>query len=91
MNGTAELHLIATRDLKKGDELTVAYIDVDQHPHETPLEGRARRQAELIKGWKFACQCDRCQAEAENSTEKSEELDGSKVEDSVKRWETLPA
>ena len=26
--GTAELHLVATRALKKGDELTVAYVDV---------------------------------------------------------------
>lgn len=86
-NGTAQLHLIATRDLKKGDELTVAYVSVNQQPDETPAACRERRRTELLKGWKFACQCTRCQEEAENS-EEAIELDESQVEDSVKRWES---
>lgn len=58
--GTSELHLIASRDIKEGDELTMAYTDVTQHESETPSEARKRRRAELALGWKFACACEKC-------------------------------
>ncbi|KAJ7693832.1 hypothetical protein B0H17DRAFT_1058405, partial [Mycena rosella] len=63
-SGTSELHLIATKDLKKGDELTIAYADVAQRSGESTAECRLRRRKELARGWKFACQCSRCVKEA---------------------------
>ncbi|KAJ7098724.1 hypothetical protein B0H15DRAFT_937128 [Mycena belliarum] len=59
-SGTSELHLIANKDLKKGDELTIAYVDVAQHAEENAASCRLRRRKELARGWKFACQCSRC-------------------------------
>ncbi|KAF8638601.1 hypothetical protein AX17_002142 [Amanita inopinata Kibby_2008] len=61
--GTFQLHLIAERDLKKGDELTVAFVDVTQHEGESALECRKRRRVELARGWRFACPCSRCEEE----------------------------
>jgi import receptor subunit TOM20 len=61
--GTYELHLIAARDLEKGDEITMAYVDVAQHPDESPEEARRRRRQELARGWKFACTCEKCLAD----------------------------
>ena len=58
------MHLIANRDLKKGDELTVAFVDVKQHEDETVEDCRRRRRMELARGWKFACVCERCVREA---------------------------
>lgn len=55
--------LTAERDLKKGDELTIAFVDVTQHEGETALECRRRRRIELARGWRFACSCSRCEEE----------------------------
>ncbi|KAJ7044815.1 hypothetical protein C8F04DRAFT_1069626 [Mycena alexandri] len=63
-SGTSELNLIATKDLKKGDEVTIAYVDVTQHPGESALDCRLRRRKELARGWKFPCACSRCVDEA---------------------------
>ncbi|KAJ7771125.1 hypothetical protein DFH07DRAFT_804953 [Mycena maculata] len=59
-SGTAELHLIANRDLKKGEELSIAYVDISQRAGESTKECRLRRRKELASGWKFACECSRC-------------------------------
>ncbi|PFH49247.1 hypothetical protein AMATHDRAFT_48863 [Amanita thiersii Skay4041] len=61
--GTAQLHLVAERDLKKGDELTIAYVDVAQRDGESALDCRRRRRAELARGWRFACPCAKCEEE----------------------------
>ncbi|KAJ6560411.1 hypothetical protein B0H19DRAFT_1147577 [Mycena capillaripes] len=63
-SGTSELHLIATKDLKKGDELSIAYVDVTQRPGESVAECRLRRRKELARGWRFPCGCSRCLKEA---------------------------
>ncbi|EIW76196.1 MAS20-domain-containing protein [Coniophora puteana RWD-64-598 SS2] len=63
-NGTTELSLVAERDVKKGDELNVSYVDLSSHEGETPAEARRRRRFELARGWKFACPCTRCVQEA---------------------------
>jgi len=62
-SGTAQLCLTAERDLKKGDELTIAFVDVTQHESETALECRRRRRIEIARGWRFACSCSRCEEE----------------------------
>lgn len=61
--GTSELHLIAERDIKKGEELTVAFVQVSQRPGESTAECRRRRRYEIARGWKFACGCARCSDE----------------------------
>jgi len=66
---TSELSLIALHDLKKGDELTMAYVDVTQRPGETVAEARRRRRQELARGWKFACECSKCAVDALVQTE----------------------
>ncbi|KAJ7126476.1 hypothetical protein C8R43DRAFT_1029168, partial [Mycena crocata] len=63
-SGTSELQLIANKDLKKGEELTIAYVDVTQHAGESAKDCRLRRRKELARGWKFPCQCSRCLKEA---------------------------
>ncbi|KAF5393182.1 hypothetical protein D9757_001192 [Collybiopsis confluens] len=45
--GTAQLHLIAARDMKAGEELTVAYVDVTRHEDESVIDCRRRRRTEL--------------------------------------------
>ncbi|KAH9977752.1 hypothetical protein BGW80DRAFT_1284013 [Lactifluus volemus] len=62
--GDSELHLIATRDIKAGDEITVSYVDATVHDDEDVVQARYRRRKELARGWRFACQCDRCVREA---------------------------
>ncbi|KAM6496192.1 hypothetical protein JOM56_008898 [Amanita muscaria] len=57
--GTARLHLVAERDLKKGDQLYIAYVDVEQHEDETMIACRRERRMELVRGWRFACSCER--------------------------------
>jgi import receptor subunit TOM20 len=88
-NGTSELHLIANHAMKKGDEITVSYVDVTQHPDETPIDARRRRRMELARGWRFACACTRCTSEAaENPASAEGEIsrkDESKTEESVIR------
>ncbi|KAK2465945.1 hypothetical protein APHAL10511_001586 [Amanita phalloides] len=61
--GTAQLHLIAERDLSKGDELIIAFVDITQHEGESAIECRRRRRIELARGWRFACSCSRCEEE----------------------------
>ncbi len=58
------MHLIATRDIKAGDEITVSYVDASVHDDEDIVQARSRRRKELARGWRFACQCDRCVKEA---------------------------
>ncbi|TFK81511.1 MAS20-domain-containing protein [Polyporus arcularius HHB13444] len=91
---TNELQLIANRDIKKGDEITIAWVDVTQHDGETAEEARRRRRVELARGWKFKCECERCVGEVIQDIEKEDaELgvheDESKVE-SVMRHERIP-
>ncbi|THV08202.1 MAS20-domain-containing protein [Dendrothele bispora CBS 962.96] len=90
-NGTSELHLIATRDLKAGDELTCAFVDVTQHESESPVDARRRRRMNLARGWRFACSCDRCLEEAKTldlgSTSEEKVKDESKVEASVAHYQ----
>lgn len=75
--------------MKKGDEITVSYVDVTQHPDETPIDARRRRRMELARGWRFACACTRCTSEAaENPASAEGEIsrkDESKTEESVIR------
>ncbi|KAJ4479127.1 hypothetical protein J3R30DRAFT_3289650 [Lentinula aciculospora] len=87
--GTSELHLIATRDLKAGEEITVAYVDVTQHEDESVVDCRRRRRMELARGWKFACPCERCEKEVTELGVASEEKigDESKIETSMERFE----
>lgn len=82
------------RDIKKGDELTIAWVDVTQHEGETAEEARRRRRVELARGWKFKCECERCIGEVVQDIEKEEaelgvQQDESKVE-GVMRHERIP-
>ncbi|KIK82048.1 hypothetical protein PAXRUDRAFT_14928 [Paxillus rubicundulus Ve08.2h10] len=87
-NGTSELHLIANRALKAGDELTVAYVDVTQHDGESAQDCRRRRRMELVRGWRFACTCSRCAEEAgSGDTTEEQPKDESRVSDVVMRVE----
>ena len=98
--GTSELSLIALRDLKKGDELTMAYVDVTQCPGESVIDARRRRRQELARGWKFACECSKCAADAlvqtegpdgestgNNDTDLGVPLEAAKLEEAVARVE----
>jgi import receptor subunit TOM20 len=95
--GTSELHLFATTDIKKGEEITVAYVDVAQHDGESVMESRRRRRIELARGWRFACTCKRCIQESQEAEENSLEdkvnddvgpiEDGSKVDKAVENFE----
>ncbi|KLO18058.1 MAS20-domain-containing protein [Schizopora paradoxa] len=83
--GTSDLHLIATRDIKQGEELTMAYVDVSQRSDESVDVARRRRRSELAKGWKFGCKCLRCEEELKVSEvsadeEKLEVGEGAKLE-----------
>lgn len=91
VSGTSEMSIIASRDLKKGDELTIAFVDVTQHPNETVVDCRRRRRAELARGWRFACGCERCAEESKSMTlledlSEEQQKDQSKVEDVVSRF-----
>ena len=85
------MSIIASRDLKKGDELTIAFVDVNQHPNEKVLDCRRRRRAELARGWEFSCACERCTEERMSMTisEDPSEVrhkDLSRVEDVVTKF-----
>ncbi|KAH9938334.1 MAS20-domain-containing protein [Fomitopsis serialis] len=86
-SGTSELSLIASKPIKKGEEITMSYVDVSQHPDETAEQARRRRRQELARGWRFKCECERCLSEATdgNESDVGVEKDESKVEDVVKR------
>ncbi|KAG9121181.1 hypothetical protein FRC07_002977 [Ceratobasidium sp. 392] len=95
--GTAELHLVANTDVPAGTELTMAYVDVNQGLSETRLEARRRRRQELARGWRFACECERCLKEVEEGILKEDEKkgedenlnigEGAKLEEAVRRFE----
>ena len=94
LSGNSELHLIANRAIKKGEELSMAWVDVAQHDGESVEECRRRRRYELARGWKFKCECERCAAEAPapGSVSAEEDIDvvkdESRVEESVERVES---
>ena len=90
-SGTSEISIIASRDLKKGDELTIAFVDVNQHANETVLDCRRRRRIELARGWRFACGCERCAEESKSMTledglSEEQQKDHSRVEDVVNKY-----
>lgn len=90
-SGTSEMSIIASHDLKKGDELTIAFVDVNQRPNETVLDCRRRRRAELARGWKFACGCERCTEESKSMAlvedlSEEQQKDQSRVEDVVTKF-----
>ncbi|KAF9464812.1 hypothetical protein BDZ94DRAFT_1281731 [Collybia nuda] len=91
-SGTSNLHLVANHDIKQGDVLTVAFVDVTQHTDEPVIECRRRRRTELARGWRFACSCDRCKEEektmsVEEKKADTDVQDGSKIEASMSRYE----
>jgi import receptor subunit TOM20 len=73
--------------MKKGDEVTVAYVDVNQHESESIVDARRRRRIELARGWKFACGCEKCEEEGKELDDE-EKSKGVGVED-VKEGEDL--
>ncbi|KAK7695745.1 hypothetical protein QCA50_000382 [Cerrena zonata] len=92
-SGTTELSIVASKSIKKGDEITVSYVDASQHEGESAEDARRRRRFELARGWRFKCECDRCLSEAtEESTENDVivEKDESKVERMVERLDNGP-
>lgn len=50
----------------------MAYVDVTQYPGESVIDARRRRRQELARGWKFACECSKCAADALVQTEGSD-------------------
>ncbi|KAI0677051.1 MAS20-domain-containing protein [Trametes maxima] len=95
-DGKNTLHLIATKRIEKGDELTMAWVDVSRGEDEDAGLARRRRRIELARGWRFKCECAKCIAEviAEEEKEKEEadlnvQGDESKVENFM-RHEKLP-
>lgn len=89
------MHIVANSDLKEGDEVTVAYVDVTQREDEDIAQARRRRRMELARGWRFACSCDRCVREGLGQAAVEDDVsvqgDGSKVEDTVRRAEERDA
>ncbi|KXN89448.1 SET and MYND domain-containing protein 5 [Leucoagaricus sp. SymC.cos] len=93
--GTTELHVMAAKDLKKGDEVTVAYVNVDPlDESESVVDARRRRRIELARGWRFACPCERCVQEANALSQEEKDKEGgengkdeSRVEESARRFE----
>ena len=88
------MSIIASRDLKRGDELTIAFVDVNQHPNETVLDCRRRRRVELARGWGFACGCERCTEETKSMTlledlSEEQQKDQSRVEDVVTKFNSI--
>jgi hypothetical protein len=62
--------LLAVRDIAPGDEVTVTYG--------TSTEGRAQRQATLLRGFRFECKCELCEtgdARLDKTLERIGELD----------------
>ncbi|KAI0346773.1 MAS20-domain-containing protein [Trametopsis cervina] len=87
--GNSELHLVATRPIKKGEEVTMSYVDVTQRPEETADESRRRRRFELARGWRFKCECSRCAAEATEAPAEENlgvSQDESRLDPSVQRF-----
>ena len=74
----------------------MAYVDVTQRSGESVVESRRRRRQELARGWKFACECSKCAADALVQAESAEEdngndlgvpLEAAKLEEAVARVE----
>jgi len=79
----------------------MAYVDVAQRSGESITEARRRRRQELARGWKFACECSKCAADAlvraeDPAAEGTEDADGNdlgvpleaaKLEEAVARVE----
>ena len=60
----------------------MAYVDVTQRPGESAIESRRRRRQDLARGWKFACECSKCVADALSETENAgAESTGNKNDD----------
>jgi import receptor subunit TOM20 len=79
---------VADKDIKAGDEITVAYVDVDQREGESAIDCRQRRRIELAQGWKLTCQCARCTNDGPLTLLEGAELpkvDESKLEEPVAR------
>ena len=94
--GNTELSLIATRDLKKGEVLSIPFVDVEQREGESVIDCRRRRRKALARGWRFACGCERCVSEgkAMTSEEKGSDdglKDESKLETPNARYEEVKA
>ncbi|KZW03760.1 hypothetical protein EXIGLDRAFT_599478 [Exidia glandulosa HHB12029] len=91
--GTYELHLVASRSIMKGDELTMAYVNVDRRSDDVSAKQcLLRRCAQLAAGWRFLCKCERCLQESPTRGKDAEAVeDGAKVEDAVKRFEDAAA
>ncbi|KAH7105395.1 MAS20-domain-containing protein [Auriculariales sp. MPI-PUGE-AT-0066] len=58
--GNYQLHLVASRSITKGEELTMAFVEVARQASETAAECCLRRRKQLVKGWSFVCMCPRC-------------------------------
>ncbi|KAJ3488799.1 hypothetical protein NLI96_g2584 [Meripilus lineatus] len=83
-SGTSEIAIVAARDLKEGDELTISYVDCNVNEGETSEEATRRRRYELARGWRFKCECSRCASEVtpgDNEGHLGVEADESKVDD----------
>ncbi|BFZ13306.1 hypothetical protein BsWGS_16347 [Bradybaena similaris] len=61
MNGRPGIQMIARRDIKKGEEICITYIDTSMP--------KLLRKAWLYKSFNFWCQCQRCQFEGEQANE----------------------
>ena len=79
------MQLVATRDIKAGDEITVSYVDASVHDDEDVVQARYRRRKELARGWRFACQCDRCAREAPPPSAGDKEIELKNDESKVER------
>lgn len=61
--GTAELHLVANVPIKAGDELNISFVRSTPTEGENKVDNRKNRRQELARGWRFACECDKCMKE----------------------------
>lgn len=61
---TIGVKVVTTRAVKKGEELTIPYIDIHLP--------RLQRRTGLHEGWSFWCQCARCRFEGDDPTECTE-------------------
>lgn len=89
--GTYELHLVASRSITKGEELTMAYVEVARVPGESAEQCWARRRAQLVDGWRFVCRCARCVEERPKQLKQETIKDEARVEDAVNRFEATVA
>ncbi|KAG9018835.1 hypothetical protein FRB90_009122 [Tulasnella sp. 427] len=95
--GTNELHLVAAKDIKAGDELTMPYVRLDAAEDQDVSTARRNRRQALARGWRFACNCERCVKEAPVATAEAAEPpkddvqvegEGAKAEPTVARFES---